>query len=406
MKFWNTPPPFASRDAITAVVRTVSDSLKDANALTLDWGGALLLGQMAKEFDDADARQQANILRDGVVDRLSGYSTLGLYGGLTGAAWACAYVDNTLGQRDDAHYEEIDDYLNEQIAARGHALHYDLIGGLAGIAAYFLERLPAPAAVSGLTRILEVLDERAEWSEGGARWKTHPDALPDFQRRLAPEGYFNAGFAHGSPGVLALAALAARAGVEKDRCRRLAEGSAAWILSLRNTGAETGQFPSWVSDAYTSGATRVAWCYGDLGIAAALAMAGREFDKATWLNIAANVAAFAGGRRDGLIRINDPGLCHGSVGVAHVLTRIAALTGDRRVIDSASHWYRRTLAFVEQEPGKYGFRTLLSRLEDGKWLDEWQDSAQFLTGSTGAALALLAAQSADDPGWDRALLLS
>lgn len=405
MRKWDVT--VGDRERSTAIVRSVCDSLLGADPGILDWGAALLQCHAGQVFGDARLLAHAEVLRDALVERLPAFAAhTGLYGGVSGIGWTCAHIDRCLGSTDESNYEEIDDFLMADLAQNGLAGHYDLIGGLVGIAVYFLERLPSPAGHAGLERILSLLEQRAEWSGDMAKWRTAPELLPDFQQKLAPNGYYNAGLAHGSPGVLALAALVARHSIERERCQRLADGAVNWILSLRNLASARGQVPSWYSETHSGGASRVAWCYGDLGVSIALALAANEFRQPAWLSVARDLAVSSSGRRDEQIRINDAGLCHGSAGAAHLLSRVTQLVADERLDVSAAHWYDQTLRFVAERPGRYGFQTLLSKLDGGHWIDEWQDSAQFLTGSTGAALALLATVSTHDPSWDRALLFS
>jgi hypothetical protein len=73
-------------------------------------------------------------------------------------------------------------------------------------------------------------------------------------------------------------------------------------------------------------------------------------------------------------------------------------TGEEAFAGAALKWFEQTLR-------RWDCRTE----NPGGWLEiaeSWWQQAEFLEGATGAGLALLAAASSIDPGWDRALLAS
>src|SRR5438477_579874 len=98
---------------------------------------------------------------------------------------------------------------------------FDIVNGLAGLAAYALERLPSPDARTALERIVARLEEAAEPAGEGLTWRTPPARLDLEQRGDRTHGPFNLGVAHGVPGVLASLAAVHEAGIERDRTARL-----------------------------------------------------------------------------------------------------------------------------------------------------------------------------------------
>src|SRR5262249_47284684 len=126
-----------------------------------------------------------------------------------------------------------------------------------------------------LERVFDRLAELAVDSDDGITWFTPPELLPEWQRELAPGGYYNLGGAHGLPGVIALLGAACGAGAAGHRERRLLEGAVQWMLAHELPAGGRGRFPSWVGPGVDRHPARLAWCYGDLGIAAALWCAAR-----------------------------------------------------------------------------------------------------------------------------------
>lgn len=70
---------------------------------------------------------------------------------------------------------------------------------------------------------------------------------------------------------------------------------------------------------------------------------------------------------------------------------------------ASRRWFARTLAMRTPGAGFAGFRALDP---DRQHRLGWRSPPGFLTGGAGVALALVAASTATEPAWDRALLLS
>jgi hypothetical protein len=69
--------------------------------------------------------------------------------------------------------------------------------------------------------IVNILEASAELTPRGARWLTSPEFMPELERELNSEGFFNLGVAHGVPGVLFLLAEVAAVGISSERASRL-----------------------------------------------------------------------------------------------------------------------------------------------------------------------------------------
>src|SRR5262249_54356206 len=152
----------------------------------------------------------------------------------------------------------------------------------------------------------------------------------------------------------------------------------------------TGRYTSWhlgpaESPSVRAGAPsgRLAWCYGDLGVAVALMSAAQATDNAAWRSEAVTLAADCADRSHAPARSNDTGLCHGAFGLAHLFNRLRHATGDERHARAARYWIEHGLAIRSDKP-LAGFPSLETR--DG--VDDWVADASLLTGIVGAALVL------------------
>jgi lantibiotic modifying enzyme len=222
--------------------------------------------------------------------------------------------------------------------------------------------------------------------------------LPVWQRALAPDGYYNLGLAHGIPGIIAILARYVAAGVDVRRAQPLLESAVAYLRSVASPGS-VSRYPSWLPTRPGESQSRVAWCYGDLGVAVALLSAANALDRGDWRADALALAHGQAARSFETSHVLDTGLCHGASGVAHLFNRMAQATGDAELYRAARAWFDRTLAMRRTDPVA-GFPRGLP--VDG--VMTWEAGADLLTGATGVALALHAAISPIEPGWDQLLL--
>lgn len=170
-----------------------------------------------------------------------------------------------------------------------------------------------------------------------------------------------AGVSRGLAGALFLLGEAAAADVDAVRANRLhVEGSKALLdrLSESNNSCE--------------------WFEGELGIAA-VCFRSRP-DECRHVIERCLEAAPAG---------PDPSLLNGAAGAAHMWNRISRMIGDERCREASLNWWEKAIELYETT----------TPATDAA-------GAEFLGGSTGVALALLAALTPLEPAWDELLCLS
>jgi lantibiotic modifying enzyme len=372
-------------------------------------GQALFYAYLAIATSDEAAADRAAEFLERAADELANTPLPPhLYAGFPGVAWTMEHLQDLLfeapeGEEAEDPIQEIDEALLGPLERSPWMGEYDLIGGLAGLGVYALERLPRPAARTLLERVVDRLAELSEEMEEGSAWFTTPERLPEWQREIHTRGNYNLGVAHGLPGVVPVLAAACAAGVAVERARPLLESSVSFLLARRlppgSQSCFAGSYAPWEDPA----PTRLAWCYGDPGIAAALLAAARAVGNAEWERQALDIALTAAARDESTSYVRDAGLCHGTAGLGHLFNRMFQTTGEERLAEAARFWFERTYAF--QAPGEpvAGFRAW----EVGTLGQPgWRPDGGFLEGAAGVGLALLGAVSGLEPAWDRILLVS
>jgi hypothetical protein len=146
---------------------------------------------------------------------------------------------------------------------------------------------------------------------------------------------------------------------------------------------------------------RLAWCYGDPGVAVALLQTARCVEEPAWERAARMTARRAAQRPAEQAGVVDAGLCHGAAGLGHLFNRLYQATGEPTLGEAARFWFGRTLQMHRPERGIGGYEAWRGG-DDGELI--WIADAGLLTGAAGIALALLAAITSIEPAWDRMLL--
>lgn len=428
-------------DEALAVARAIGDELADLEAadsplitspsLAGGYAGiALLHAYLDACFPEEEHRERAlsaveRALED--IEKVLGHPAL--YGGYIGVAWALAHLELHLwqsGEVDDL--QPLDEALSDLLSG-SFGGDYDLISGLVGFAVYALERPDSALLGATLTRIIDLLDKAAERPQAEsdaaawATWKTAPELLPLHQRRLAPDGYYNLGMAHGVPGIVAVLGQACAVSDSPPRTRALVRQALDWfgdkgLLPGRTSStanATASSIGSWLIPGQPMTPSRTAWCYGDAGVAIAFLQGAQALDDAAMYRHAVDIGLRAAARELASSGVRDAPICHGAAGLGHLFNRLYQATGESGFLDSAQRWFKQVLAMRQPGRGVAGFLSYMPPFDrkTGRMLkdengeepaDVWESDPGLLTGAAGIGLTLLAAVTPIEPLWDRHLL--
>jgi lantibiotic biosynthesis protein len=376
-------------------------------------GLATAFTYLAEAEPDKGHEERAMRYLDHAIDQLSSkFQMPGLYSGFIGIAWAVEHLQGRLleAEGEDAN-SELDDALLQHLNARSLEDDYDLISGLAGFGLYGLTRAHRPSGYAIVEKLVRMLQDSAHETADGKTWFTSPNLLPQWQRDLYPAGYYNLGLAHGMPAVLAFLGGAIAKGVLVEIAQPLLEDSVRWMLAQENPSNSgscfaTVQLPDGPGSRERNPEglkSRIAWCYGDLGLAFGLLHAARAVGRSDWEAEALRIARLSAQRPANDAGVRDPGLCHGAAGNAHLFNRLYQLSGDDVFADAARAYFQMTLEFRNPGQGYGGFQRW--QLKEGSQTEfEFVTELAWLEGSSGILMALLAAVTDLEPAWDQFLM--
>jgi hypothetical protein len=388
----------ALRDPATEQVDPGFSAASVASGLS---GAALFFGErhaLTKEQADADT---AFGFLDRALDLAANVEPLSvpLYTGTSGVGWSLNYLERILVEGDD---EESD--VDQVVAAalrQGPWISFDLIRGLAGMGAYWMERLPRPHAVEGLRQMTARLQESSSETPDGTTWWVDPASVPPERAERFPDGYYDTGLAHGQAGVLVALAGAYDAGVEE--AGPLLRSATDWLLAQRGVTEGPGLYPllKGRGEELSQGG-RLAWCYGDTGVAVGLLAAARSLGDTALVETVREIAHTSTERPKDRVGVMDMGICHGAAGLALVYARLAHGLGDDALGDEVRHWVD---VLLEQRDADGPIAGVWSS-QPGETDDtrSIEPRAGFLEGAIGVGLVLLGLLSENAPDWDVLLL--
>jgi len=329
-----------------------------------------------------------------------------LYEGVPGILYALATLPSmTSGNIQSCEgmgWEEAEALSLSWLEKSGQKMGFELCYGICGLGVYFLARRNSALSARALRLILMRLESMAARTGSLVSWPLAPEVVSEDSPSNYPTPRYNLGMAHGVPAVISFLAILYKAGVERQRVRRLIEGSVMWLLGQRLPSEFISSFPEEVGTNVEPHESRLRWCYGDLPIAVCLWTAGVNLAVPEWRDIALNVFVKAAERP-----IEDAGtvgvsLCHGLTSVAHIFNRASQATGDERLKEASRRWFNALLASRKPGAGIGGW-TYEMPGPNGKPI--WRHNPGLLNGAAGVGLALLAAVSDQEPLWDRCMLL-
>lgn len=289
-------------------------------------------------------------------------------------------VGSALGSIDSVISLSLESFIEDN--------NMDFLHGLIGIGFYLLERSNSSKEYSApnLSKIVDYLD-KSKISDGAiVKWRYN-------EKRLSKP--FNISLSHGVSSIVVFLCRLIKSGASSEnynvKIKQMLQGAVQYLLSNRVDVDRLGccfASSSIECDDYPH-RSRLAWCYGDLGVATALLEAGNTLHDSLVRDIAIKVLLYCAKRRDIKANyVNDFCVCHGSVGIAQIFRSQGIALGSRDLLDASDYWEKDTLSrVVIDDKGRHTL--LYYDPENGGY----RESGGILDGISGAGLYLLGEQT-------------
>ena len=212
----------------------------------------------------------------------------------------------------------------------------------------------------------------------------------------------NISMSHGMSSVVSyLAMLSAMDSPYRQEAQIVLQKCVNYILSQRYTHYnKVGSFFPYTSRKESICKSRLAWCYGDLGVGIALFNAGLIVNEKDWQKVAINILSKS------TQRLNTPDncvvdacFCHGSAGISQIYNRLYIETKSNNFLTAREYWIAETLKYSKFHDGLSGYKTVMGNA----YINEYS----LLEGIAGIGLSLLSSiDSTQYSSWDSLFLLN
>jgi lantibiotic modifying enzyme len=330
----------------------------------------------------------------------SSTNSLSYFGGFTGIFWLYqfyineGFIENDLEQ---SYFQFADKIILEKCREDAKIRNFDFLYGIIGYGVYFLERNRYCDSTENLNVIISLLADMSIRTDLGTFWED------TFIREDKKGLLINMGLAHGIPSIILFLAHAYKATNSASAIFLIEEGIR-WIQNNELKEDEESIFPYRVFDSKPDGyPSRLAWCYGDLGIAASILVISVILNNEKWKEYATTIALKASKQRmdDGKSGVKDAYFCHGSSGIAFIFNLFHKVTGQPEFEIATEHWTNVTLALKDEDADSGFFMTY----NDEKHALQKDLKLGLLEGSAGVGLGLLSCMDSDY-GWSRSFMLN
>ncbi len=329
--------------------------------------------------------------------------TYSLCNGLSGIYWLIHHLYNNkfISEQPNEIIGDIEDVLFDNATKDFESGFYDYLHGPLGVSLALLEnnsnvtQKHIKLSVEHLDRISKRNSENLVfWTDESPLWYEKPSLLENGK-------FINIHLAHGMASItMILAKIYSKTG--DQLCKKLIESAEDFILKQKRDFNKTGSFFPLAIHALSGpdAHSRLAWCYGDVGIGIGMQQISTILNNNTYKIQASNILLTTGQRRDLQNNgIADAGFCHGTIGLAHIYQRMYSYTMDKKFEEIANFWYKTTLDFSVTKNGENYFKAIDS-------ITEKEDCISLIDGNIGIGLSLISAVSDIDPKWDSLFLLS
>lgn len=254
--------------------------------------------------------------------------------------------------------------------------NYDFLHGGLGGGFYFLNQAQTPRVRNILKDMIRALDHIKVKDGKYIKWYEH-----EMLHMVGKEGEcFNFSLSHGMSSIVIFLARCYQKGILKRKSKALMVGCLNYMHQFKGqAGDDYSIYPATVEKGVTTG-SRLAWCYGDTCVAMAFLNAGIALDDAKYIAEAKEILLNTSRRRTyEESSVNDPGICHGSIGLKLIYEYAYHYFKDEEFISAIEFWESVSYKMLKLKKGQ-GIR-------QGKRFKVIKNTG-FLTGWSGLALGL------------------
>lgn len=363
-------------------------------ALSGIYGSYLFLFQYYKYMNDDQCVDMINEkFENHLNESLNNMSTYTYTNGLAGILYMLKFMqDNDLISININAYKSVfDKILTKEMLTDISIENIDFLHGALGVAICLLKIGTTSKTVNFF---IDALFSKAmiDTNNGTCKWK-----FPFGLNNGAPT--YNISLSHGMSGLLIFLCRIKINGYESSKIDFMIKSGVNYLVEqLFYSSKFVSQFPR-LSKEVSFEESRLAWCYGDLGVSYAIFLSGKTMRDDTLQNLGIKLLTQTTERLTYTqTAVIDASICHGSAGLYMFYNRLYLETKLPVFYHSAQYWIEKTIQYSTFCDGIAGYKSFVQN----KWICDYD----LLTGVSGIGMSLLSFLQHDTQAWDEIFLLS
>lgn len=320
--------------------------------------------------------------------------------GASGFGWVLDHLEqeNFIESDNDSFLSQFDQQIYTAMSGSLSIGNYDFLYGAIGNALYFLNRYKNTKEIklkqkyeAILLEFIFLLEKISVKDEDKTKWF--------YVLSKSESKNCSLGLCHGISSIIAFLSKLHNFAVFKEKTAPLLQNSINYLLSLKNKNEDAfSLFPNFSINSQDSlRRSRLAWCYGDLGIGITLLQAAKSIGDSVLSELALSILKHAAQRRTTEQTLMEgTSICHGTYGAAKIFHRAHLMTQEEIFRQAAEYWIQE------------GLRATICK-NDQLDIQSWQSSVKSLTlldGVCGIGLVILDYLTGIDSHWDECLLIN
>lgn len=400
-----------SIDYLNSTLKNIYNSLKnkvdenkDIGILTGTSGIALFYFKYSEYINSSESFDKGIELIEKNIDLINqGYTMPTYCTGLAGYGWLMnflkelQYIDVDNGDL----FDKTDELLYEKMIADIKDNNYDFLHGSIGYAFHFLQQFENSISTDKKNKykeyILEFLYHLKHYSvksSNGIKWKSYTNQQKeDFE--------YNISLSHGISSIINFLSRLYPYSCFKNETKDMLQNAVSFVVSYKGKDKKSiSLFPNKInSKGDVSWNSRLAWCYGDLGVALSLWNYSKVMNNVSLQKEVIDIVKFSAKRRSReSTLVFDSTICHGAFGNAQIFNHFYNETKVSEFLETANFWINDGMSKVVDSKDYAGFR---------KWEspNKWIGDSSLLEGISGIGLSILSHITRDN-SWDKSLMIS
>lgn len=334
-----------------------------------------------------------------------GYNISTYANGISGLGWLLNHLEQEkfIETNSKIFPSELEDKLRIIMLEDLKSYNYDFLYGAVGYALYFLSSYENTENLKQkniyrdiLIQFLEVLLSVGEKDNNNIKWLS----IIDFNN--GKKGY-NLGLSHGVSSIIAILAKLHQHSDFKKITEPILEKTISYLISFKSKDELSySLFPNSISlHGEIVNKSRLAWCYGDLGVGLTLFNASRVLDNEELKSISLDVLKHSAKRTTpNQTLVSEPTICHGSFGNYIIFNFLYSKTKYDIFKKSSDYWFKLGIGMLNPKHSTI--------IKHDKWKNTsntWKKDFSLISGCSGIGLALINYLADFDTNWDECILI-